>query len=301
MMRATVFLALVVAAANAAFAREMRMTYAEAKARLPKPPAPAFWFGDVKKVDQQLEKLKRGEVRTIAKSPGGRPLYLVSYGQLEKVEHNANFNSAVGGRDLSAYMNKAARKKPVIYFIGPVHGHELEGLMGLMSLIEVMETGRDLRGKEQPELRRLADQCRLLIVPLGNPDGTARFEPGYVHGMPIDEFQFWAMGTWADGSIARWPASKRQHPRTGPKIGFMGCYFDDAGINPMHDEFFAPMSTEAPAMMRVATEEGPDMLVSLHSCAGTLPFSARPTCRWKSKPTLPGLPTVSTPSWSGAV
>ncbi len=243
------------------------MTYEEAHARLLKRELPPFWVGDVKTVTQQVEKLTRGEVRTIAKSPGGRPIYLVSYGPLEKLERNSNFNSAVGGRDLTAYMNKSLRKKPVILFIGPVHGHEVEGLTGLMNLIAVMETGRDLRGQEQPELRRLGEQCRLLIIPSGNPDGTARFEPGRCNGMEIIDLQFWGMGTWADGRIAVWPDSKRQHPRTGPKIGFMGCYFNDIGINPMHDEFFAPMSTEAPAIIRVASDEGPDMAVSLHSCA----------------------------------
>jgi hypothetical protein len=111
----------------------------------------------------------------------------------------------------------------------------------------------------------LGNRCRLVMIPAGNPDAIARFEPRAIHGMPFDEFQFWGMGTWADGRIAVWPDSKRQHPRTGPEIGFMGCYFNDKGINPMHDEFFAPMSTEAPAILRVAIEEAPDLVVSLHS------------------------------------
>ena len=142
--------------ARAPAAPAPKMTYQEAKARILKRELPAFWIGDVKDLGQRLEKLKRGEVKTIAKSPGGRPIYLVGFGQLEKLEHNSNFNSAVGGRDLTAYMNKSLRTKPVIYFVGPVHGHEIEGLTGLMNLIEVMETGRDLRGKKQPELRSWA-------------------------------------------------------------------------------------------------------------------------------------------------
>ena len=93
--------------------------------------------------------------------------------------------------------------------------------------------------------------------------------------MPLDEFQFWGMGTWADDRIAFWPDSKRQHPRTGPEIGFLGCYFNDAGVNPMHEEFFAPMSTEAPAILRIAMEEAPDLAVSLHS-HGAAPVLLRP-------------------------
>jgi hypothetical protein len=51
----------------------------------------------------------------------------------------------------------------------------------------------------------------------------------------------------------------------GDNVGFLGCYFNDQGVNPMHDEFFAPMSTEAPAILKVAKEAAPDLAVSLHS------------------------------------
>jgi hypothetical protein len=252
-----------------------KMTYEEAKQKLGPRELPDFWVGDVVDLPDRWEKLEHGEVTCIAKSPGGRPLHLIAYGRRERVGHKANFNSAVGGRDLSAYMDKAARKKPVVYFVGPVHGHEVEALTGLVNLVRVMETGRDLRGRDQSALRELDRKCRLLILPAGNPDGIARFEPRACHGMPMDQFQFWGMGTWADDTIAVWPASKRQHPRVGPEIGWMGCYFNDRGINPMHDEFFAPMGPEAPAILRVAIAEGPDLAVSLHS-HGSKPVVLRP-------------------------
>jgi hypothetical protein len=122
-----------------------------------------------------------------------------------------------------------------------------------------------LRGRDQPVLRELGNACRLLIIPAGNPDGIARFEPRSALGMTHADFQFWGQGTWSDNTIAFWPTSKRRHPFTGPEVGFMGCYFNDAGINPMHDEFFAPLGPEAPAILRVAMQEGPDLAVSLHS------------------------------------
>lgn len=249
--------------ASAAMCDEM--TYQQAKALLVQRTLPDFWIGDVTGLSARWEKLTHGRVQVIAKSPGGRPLHLITYGAYEPVKHRANFNSAIGGRDPSAYMDKASRKKPVIYFVGPVHGHEVEGLTGLVNLVNVMETGHDLRGRDQAGLRALGQRCRLLILPTGNPDGTARFEPRSAHGLKHNVFQFWGMGTWSDNTIAYWPTSKRQHPRTGPEIGFMGCYFDDAGINPMHDEFLAPMGPEAPAILKVAMHAGPDLIVSLHS------------------------------------
>jgi hypothetical protein len=241
------------------------MTYAQAKARIPGRPLPSFWIGDVKDLPQRFERLKRGQVTVVAVTPGGRPMHLVAYGSREDVAHHANFNSAIGAQEPAAYMDKAARKKPVIFFIGPVHGHEVEGLTGLVNLIHVMETGEDLLGRSQEKLRQLGEQCRLLIIPAGNPDGTARFEPRMLNGMESDDLRFWGQGTWKDDTFCDWPGCKRQHPMTGDNVGFLGCYFNNAGINPMHDEFFAPMGPEAAAFLKVAREEGPDLVVSLHS------------------------------------
>lgn len=266
-------MALVLALSSVASAQ--KLSYEEAKQRIPSHVLPDFWIGTLDALDRHVESLEHGQVTTIARSPGGRPLYLVAFGDRELVSHKANFNSAVGGRDLASYMDKGARKKPVVYFVGPVHGHEVEGLTGLVNLIRIMETGRDLRGKDQTPLQQLGRKCRLLIVPAGNPDGIARFEPQACRGMAMEEFQFWGQGTWSDGTIAVWPGSKRQHPRVGPEIGWLGCYFNDEGINPMHDEFFAPMGPEAPAILKVAREEGPDMAVSLHS-HGFAPTVLRP-------------------------
>jgi hypothetical protein len=252
-----------------------KLTYEEAKARIPQQKLPDFWIGNVDDIAKRWQDLRHGTVSTIATSPGGHPLHLIAFGEREEIPHKANFNSAVGGRDLTSYMNKASRDKPVLYFVGPVHGHEVEGLTGLVNLIHVMETGQDLRGKDQTTLQQLGQQCRLLIVPAGNPDGIARFEPRACRGMTLHEFQFWGQGTSSDHTIAVWPISKRRHPRVGPKVGWLGCYFNNDGINPMHDEFFAPMGPEAPAILAVAMREGPDVAVSLHS-HGSPPAVLRP-------------------------
>ena len=242
-----------------------RVTYREARAKIPARDLPGFWIGDVKGLSGRFAKVRRGTVRALAVTPGGRPMHLVAYGDREQVPHKANFNSAIGAREPNAYMDKPARKKPVVFFVGPVHGHEVEALTGLVNLIHIMETGRDLRGTEQRRLRELGRQCRLLIVPAGNPDGIARFEPRALQGMDRDDLRFWGQGTWSDDTLCGWPGVKRQHPFVGDNVGFLGCYFNDAGINPMHDEFFAPMGPEAPAILKVAREEGPDLAVSFHS------------------------------------
>jgi hypothetical protein len=177
----------------------------------------------------------------------------------------ANFNSAIGGRLSSAYCDKNARKKPVILFVGPVHGQEVEGLTGLVNLMNIMETGRDLRGKDQIELQTLGRKCRLLIIPAGNPDGVRRFEPETLIDLTKEDLLFWGQGTWNDGTYCGWPESKRLHPMAGDRVGWLGCYFNNKGVNPMHDDFLDPMSTEASAILKVAKEHAPDITVSLHS------------------------------------
>jgi hypothetical protein len=266
-VRAVIFIAvftiLCPAAANAAEAE--KMTYEQAMQRIPDRETPKFWIGDVAGLSGRFEKLAEGKVTTIAISPGGRPIHLVAYGKEEKHGHKANFNSAVGGGEPAAYIDKAARKKPVILFIGPVHGAEVEGLTGLVNFINIMECGEDLRGVKQAKLRALGQQCRLLIVPEGNPDGVARFEPRSLCDMEGIDLQFWGQGTWSDDTFCGWPESKRRHPMAGDDVGFLGCYFNNKGVNPMHDEFFDPMGPEAPAILKLAAEEGPDLAVSLHS------------------------------------
>jgi heparinase II/III-like protein/zinc carboxypeptidase len=251
------------------------MTFEQAKHRIPKRDLPKFWIGDIAGLTEKFAKLKTGMAKVIAHSPGGRPMHLVTFGDKELLPNQANYNSAIGGRKPTAYMNKAARSKPVILLVGPVHGHEVEALTGLVNLIQVMETGRDLRGKEQTALQELGRQCRLLIIPEGNPDGIARFEPRSLLGMNGNDLRFWGQGTWSDDTFCGWPESKQQHPMIGANVGFLGCYFNDKGVNPMHDEFLAPINTEAPAILQVAKAEGPDLAVSLHS-HGNKPVLLRP-------------------------
>jgi hypothetical protein len=148
-----------------------------------------------------------------------------------------------------------------------VHGQETEGLTGLVNLIEVLKRGTDLRGRPQPRLHALGRQCRVLVIPTGNPDGVARFVPQSLHSMTVDDIRFWGQGTWSDGSFCDWPACKARHPMRGADVGFLGCYFDDAGVNPMHDEFMHPLGSEAPAILQIAETEAPDFAVSLHSHA----------------------------------
>ena len=58
--------------------------------------------------------------------------------------------------------------------------------------------------------------------------------------------------------------AKSLHPMKGD-VGILGAYFNDEGINMMHDDWFSPMAAETKAILEIARSEAPDMTVSLHS------------------------------------
>lgn len=254
--------------------KEARMSLDRARSRIPERTLPAFWVGNMDRLAEILSTVRKGTVQELARTPGNRPLMSVSYGPAP-VPRKANFNSAIGGRDATAYVDRGARAAPVVLFVGPVHGHETEGSTGLCNLIQILETGKDLAGRDQAALAESASRCRVVIVPAGNPDGMARFEPRSLHNMTRDDLRFWGQGTRPDGSYYGWPGCKLVHPMPVNDGGFLGCYFNDAGINPMHDEFLDPMGPEAPAILKLARREAPDLAVSLHSCESA-PFLIRP-------------------------
>lgn len=250
------------------------MTYEEAVERIPDDEPPDFWVGSLEVLDDRLDALERGAIERLTTSPGDRPLRLVTYGDRKELDRRANFNSAVAARDPANYVDRSDREKPVVCFVGPVHGHEVEGLTGLCNFLSILETGDDLRGQSRPTLRELADACRIVVLPCGNPDGLARFEPDSLRGTTLADLEFWGQGTRADDGLIGWPDAKQQHPMTDD-VGFLGCYFNDDGVNPMHDEFFDPMGPEAPVILETVRREAPDVTVSLHS-HGYAPTFHRP-------------------------
>ena len=151
-----------------------------------------------------------------------------------------------------------------MFFVGPVHGQEVENIVGLVNLIHVAETGKDHRGKDWTELKSKMDRCRTIIVPCGNPDGRKRCPYDTFLGLPTKIMTKYGQGTKADGSLYGWPLAKSIHPMVGD-VGILGAYFNDDGINPMQDDFFKPMADETKAILEIARTEAPDLTVSLHS------------------------------------
>jgi hypothetical protein len=225
---------------------------------------PGFYRSSLSAIEQELAKVEKGEVEVVATSPGGLPVYAVSYGAKDDMQSQANYNSAVAARDPLFYARKDSSSKPVVFFLGPVHGQEVEGIVGLVNLIHVAETGKDHRGQSWSSLQSKIDQCRIIVVPCGNPDGRLRCPYDSFVGLPVEIMTKYGQGTRTDGSSWGWPQAKSLHPMKG-NVGILGAYFNNDGINVMHDDWFSPMAAETKAILEIARSEAPDMTVSLHS------------------------------------
>jgi len=225
---------------------------------------PDFFKSKLSDVDKELDNVKKGEVKAIAISPGGRPVYAVFYGKKEDFHSQANYNSAVAAQNPKYFAQKGRDTKPVIFFLGPVHGQEVEGMVGIVNLLHIAETGKDYRGQDWSGLQKKLDQCRVIIVPSGNPDGRKRCPYDSFLGLPTDIMTKYGQGTRKDGTLWGWPLAKSNHPMKG-NVGILGAYFNDDGINMMHDDWFSPMAMETKAILDIARSEVPDMTVSLHS------------------------------------
>lgn len=226
------------------------------------------WKTDLEEVEAWVQKAKRAQVIQFAESAGKRPIYLFAYGEQALQPAKTNYNSACGAHDPSAHVNRAD-KKPVIMLVGGIHGQETEAIAALFNLISLLETGVDLDGNRNDAMLEAAEHVRLLIIPVMNPDGRARVKPQAMVGLTYKELRYWGQGTWTDGSLCNWPDCKKIHPILG-HTQFLGAYYNDNGINMMHDQFFAPMAEETAALMRLTEAEQVDCALLLHGGGNSL-------------------------------
>ncbi len=211
---------------------------------------------------------RKGTPYPLAFSPGGRAVWCFSYGKKQQLNSRANYNSACGANDYRAYLSRDG-KKPVILLIGGIHGQETEGIVALCNLISLLETGADLNGDANEAIVEATEKVRLVIIPCANPDGRARVEPSTMVGCTKEELAYWGQGTWKDGSLCLWPDCKKVHPILS-SVARLGGYFNDNGINLMHDQFFAPMAEETRALLKLAEEEFADVILLLHGGTNSL-------------------------------
>ena len=235
-----------------------------------------FWITHPDDIKDILSGIKRGKIHTLCTSAGGYSIPYVTYGEKEDYERRANYSSACGGRDTACYANKEG-KRPTIMLIGATHGQETEGVAAISNLISLLESGKDLRGEEFSMLTDSFEKTspRLVIIPVYNMDGRMRCLPDSMIGEPFEGLRYHGQGTWKDGTLCGWPECKKVHP-IKDAAGFLGAYYNDDGVNLMHDNFFAPMAQETRALMKLVDEEAPDCVIGLHGGGNSVNFLMQP-------------------------
>ena len=234
-------------------------------------PLPIYWHGSVDVVNEDIKKIKKGRVKELLPSAGGRPIYMIEYGENTLPKRKANLSSALGGKDFSSYADKSgADYVPTVYFAGCIHGGEFEGTVAIMNLISLLETGVDLAGNPNDALKSAAEKVHLILTPMCNPDGRSHIPFDNFVGHTFYDLRYYNQGIWKDGSLCGWPECKRVHP-IKDHVAYLGGYFNDDGVNMMHDNFFGHNANETQNVLDICAEYAPDVAVLCHGGDNTIP------------------------------
>lgn len=231
---------------------------------------PDFWISEVDAIERFLkEHVKRGEVSVVGHTAGGRPIRAVSYGSPRVGKGTTTFSGSLGFFDVRAYLGPDHAKK-VFLGLGAVHGGEFEGIVGIVNLIAVLETGHDLKGKEWPGIVAARERLdRIVLIPVVNVDGRARIplrmEP--YNGTDNRAHVYFNTGVWKDGSAIGWPMIKEFIPLDFARTQFPGGYPNDAGVNIQHDDFLGARQPETQALLDLTGRERPDLIFNMHTGA----------------------------------
>jgi hypothetical protein len=231
---------------------------------------PAFWVSTVAEVEGFLQtRVKKGEVRRIGTSAGGRAIHAVFYGRAREGQGTATFSGSLGFGDVRAYLGPDHGKRVYLGLAG-VHGGEFEGMMGMVNLLSILETGADLRGKQWPAVETAAARIdRLLVIPILNTDGRARIPLRMIahRGEDYTVHEYLNTGGKKDGTLIGWPQCKEHIPLDFATVGFPGGYPNDAGVNVQHDDFLGAPQPETRALFDLCARERPDLTINMHTGA----------------------------------
>ena len=234
------------------------------------PEIPDFWVSEYKEVYAFLDKtVKKGKIEVIGTSAGGREIKAVLYGTPRQGKGTTTFSGSLGFGDVKAYRGPDHDK--IVYMgMSAVHGGEFEGIVGTVNLISVLETGKDLRGKEWPQINEIASKInRLILIPVVNPDGRERIPMRMELYRDTDFTVAEYINTGGDdkGKITGWPQIKEFIPMDFSKPGFPGGYPNDAGVNIQHDDFLGNIQPETQALFDLTSREKPDLIINMHTGA----------------------------------
>jgi hypothetical protein len=213
----------------------------------------------------------------IGTSAGGRPIEAVFYGRGRQGNGTTTFSGSLGAKDVKAYYGPDYGKR-VYVAMAAVHGGEFEGIVGLVNLLAVLESGCDLRGRTWPGIVAQAARIdRIIVIPIVNMDGRARvpLRMEAFRGTDGTISQYLNTGGWPSGELIGWPECKAFIPLEFSSTQFPGGYPNDNGVNFMHDDFLGARQPETQALLELAARERPDLILNLHTGVGSEDYHPR--------------------------
>lgn len=236
--------------------------------------APPWWLTRPDEIRRFLESLPGVAVEEIGRTAGGRPILAAGIGPREMLpgRTSASLSGAQASGNVSAFYGTGQRTCPVLMFLGAAHGTEFEGTVAALNYLNIIATGKDLAGRDQPEMAARGRRLRFVVIPILNVDGRER--AAHVrHWININPayFEMITQGLDTDGRITTWGDNKAFFPQPLDKRKILGTYFNDAGVNLVYDFQLGPdMQPENAALIRFVRREMPDCVILSHSNAGSL-------------------------------
>ena len=226
---------------------------------------PDWWLVRPDEIISFCRNIKKGKVSIEAVTPMGFPVFRVVYNEIEH-KNQVNWISAVGTKNPEIFNDSDMQ---TVMISGGIHGCEIEGTVLVMNLISLLETGRDLRGKENPEIVELAKKYSLVLFPCVNMDGRA-ISPDHRMNADVDFCRRSGGGWWKDNRTIVWPEMKEYFPLPLEEVGYRGGYPNSEGYNIQLDASPGGIRTEeAKAILKAADEKRIDLFLNLHSQPGS--------------------------------
>ncbi len=231
--------------------------------------APDFWKSTLDAIEEAAQALKNGTTEVIGHSHGGRPISAFFFGDFEPLHPTTTISSAMASDSSETFYNPSARTRQSLVIIGSIHGGETEGIATCLDLIHILEHQRDLQGQTYPKLNDLLQKFRLTIIPCLNPDGRIAAGVQHLSGGKIEDIFWVQQGVLKDGTLFRGRKVKEIQPISEEMMLHRGGYYNDAGINLQHDDFFGPeIAPENKAVQSVFRREIPDAFLTMHAHGG---------------------------------
>ena len=229
-------------------------------------PRPDWWKVRPQEIADLCKSVKRGRAEVIAETPAGLPVYAVFYGDFSEPAPQTNWSAGSSSNTFKSYFARKPDEPQTFLFVAGVHGAEAESVCAAVNLIQMLETGKDFRGKTYPELLDLIGKYRFIIVPCANMDGRA-ISPDHLRKASYEDFRRASQGTWPDGELIGWRGSKEYFPLPLDRVSYPGGYPNSEGFNIMHDACPGHIRTaEARGILQLCERWCVDGVLNGHSC-----------------------------------